>query len=139
MSEPSRITVSREALRAELAEMELRLRIWIASELEEKASAAELAALKGDFHEKVAWAEGLMPLRDKLISEHIEVMAWHRSALGGKFTEAQQASMRITAREVLADREQDGWTRRERFFAAIAIMATAAVSLVNILESMKVI
>jgi hypothetical protein len=41
-----RISISHSTLRAELAEMELRLRVWIATELEKKATSVEVSDLR---------------------------------------------------------------------------------------------
>ena len=43
--EPARITVSRDALRADLAEMELRLRVYFDEQLRHKADSGEFAKL----------------------------------------------------------------------------------------------
>lgn len=130
-----RVSISREVLRAELAEMELRLRIWISAELEEKASAVELAELKGEFAAKAAWADGLMPLRDNYIKQLEQVVAWRDSAQAGRFTEAQQAAIAMTAKNVLQQHENAGWTKRERMFAFVAITCTLIVSAINIAEA----
>lgn len=134
-----RISVSREALRAELAEMELRMRLWMAAELQEKASAADLAALRGEFQAKAAWAESMMPLRDQYIAQLLKVVEWRDQAQSGSFTPAQQAAMQATARNVLTAATSEGWTRRERLFATVAIVATIAVSVLNVFEATGVI
>ncbi len=136
MSEMSegRVSLSREVLRAELAEMELRLRIWIASELEEKASATEVEKLRGEFHERVAWADGLIPLRDRLIAEHEVMWKERENAIGGQFTLGQQTKMREIIQQVYDAQEQSGFTKRERYFAIITVLFLTAVPIINFLD-----
>jgi hypothetical protein len=133
MEDPKVLTVSREALRADLAELELRLRMFLVSELAKKADEHELASLQVLVNQKIAWADGLMPLRDRLIEEHVALMKWGEAARAGHFTEAQGMTMASKAKDVLKEANTEGWSRRERMFAAIAVIATAAGLLVNIL------
>ena len=133
--EPKVVTISREALRADLAELELRLRLWIGSELIKKADDHELEALKIAFAEKVAWAEGLTPLRDKMIVEHNELLAWQLESNKGHFTEAQVMTMALRAKDVLKEANTEGWSKRERMFAIVAVLATAVGLLVNVLNA----
>ena len=134
-----RISVSREALRAELAEMELRLRLWIASELEEKASAKDLEKLRGEFNAKAAWADGLMPLRDEYIKQLDLVAGWRMQALAGHFTDAQEQSMALVAKQVLDDSQKGNWSRRERMFAIVAVLSTFMLTLLTVLTDFNVI
>lgn len=46
--DPKVLTVSREALRADLAEMELSLRIWIGDELDKKANSSDFSVLRSE-------------------------------------------------------------------------------------------
>ena len=91
---PSRITVSRDALRADLAEMELRLRAYFDEQLRGKASAADVAVLTSQ-------------------------MADQRR---GEFTEAQSRSMVALIESTLASETDKGWTTRHRVFAIIAVI-----------------
>ncbi|MDO8483883.1 MAG: hypothetical protein Q7S35_02920 [Candidatus Limnocylindrales bacterium] len=130
--DPKVVTISREALRADLAELELRLRLWIGSELIKKADEHDLENLKVAFAEKVAWADSLMPLRDKMLIEHNELLAWQLESYKGHFTEAQAMTMVSRAKDVLKEAATDGWTKRERMFALVAGLATAVGLVVNI-------
>lgn len=95
--QPERISVSREALRAELAELELRLTRYLDLQLTDKASASELGRLSDDFQ---TYAR-----RVRELSEQI--------AIQDKVNEA----LRVKARE-LAENTASNFTRREKFFAA---------------------
>jgi hypothetical protein len=119
--------------------MELRMRIWIGTELEQKASAADLALLKAEFAAKAAVMESMMPLRDQYISQLKKVVEWRDSAQAGHFTDAQEAKMAETAKKVLAAQEDEGWTRRERLFAAVAILSTVVVSGLNVAQASGVL
>ena len=106
------ITVSRDALRAEMAEMELRLMNAIRVELASKANVSDVSALR-------ATVEVLMAARIRDDR--------------GEFTPAQTASMRAIVGEVTTSRSDEGWTRRERFFGsltAFVISATLVLSMV---------
>jgi hypothetical protein len=127
-----RITVSREALRAELAEMELRMRIWMSAELEEKASASDLAALRAEL-------ATMAPLRDHAFNQLERINSWRDEANAGHFTEAQDAAMRRTAAQVLEERASEGWSQRERGFAIVAVLTTVIVSAINVLQATGVI
>ncbi len=131
-----RISVSREALRAELAEMELRMRIWMSTELDQKASAADVAALRAEVAAQAAMTSATKPLRDQQVRDLQKVIEWREKAQAGHFTEAQAAGMQKVAAAVLAEREGEGWSRRERGFAVVAIGTTVVVSSLNILQTM---
>lgn len=97
-TEGERITVSQSTLRAELAEMELRLRVWIASELDKKATGAEVS----DIRTRVSALE--LSLTDPRIREMIN-------------------SQITTSRET---RDKEKWTPRERLIAVfLAILSTS--------------
>lgn len=96
--EPSRITVSRDALRADLAEMELRLRLYFDEQLRAKASAVDMGIL----------------------------MAQMNDIRRGEFTDAHKRAVQDLVVEALDDHTDRGWTNRQRIFGVIAIMIAAA-------------
>lgn len=108
--EPARITISRDALRADLAEMELRLRTWIGSQLEQKANVADLERLvaRMDAHE-----------------DNIRVFA------RGDFTDAQKRAFNSLIDENLKEHTDTGWTMRQRYLAVAALL----VSIVAVVSS----
>src|SRR5665811_133243 len=80
MDEPEKsvtrtISVSRDALRADLAEMEIRLLDKLVSKSEHYDLVADVGKLDGLVHTKIAEMEGLFPLRDFYIKEHIDMKA----------------------------------------------------------------
>lgn len=99
--EPARLTVSREALRADLAEMELRLRIYFDEQLKHKADAAPVAELA------------------------LKLDALDR----GDFTQVHRRALTEFVESVTQRRIDRGWTARERIFGAVAILV-AVLSLV---------
>ena len=101
----NRISVSRDALRAELAEMELRLRIYFDEQLKHKASAAEFAELS------------------------LRFMARER----GEFTDAQVASMRTIARDIAKAADDAEWTPRQRLFGAASALACVGMFILSTL------
>lgn len=93
---PNRITVSRDALRADLAEMELRLRVYFDDQLRHKADLATV----------VLHAQAL-------------------DALGrGEFTDAQTRSITEIAEHVLEENTGRTWTKRERWIGVVALVLT---------------
>jgi hypothetical protein len=102
--EPSRITVSRDALRADLAEMELRLRLYFDERLNHKADSGALA-------------EYALRL-DKLDR--------------GEFTDVHRRALEEFVDDHLRDRADRGWSRRERWFGVISIAGTIAMLLLSI-------
>lgn len=97
--EPTRITVSRDALRADLAEMELRLRLYFDERLSTKAEAASLERLSGQM---------------------IDVRR-------GEFTDAFKRAIVGIVEETQDELSDKGWTRRERLIGILA-MILAVVS-----------
>lgn len=100
----SRISVSRDALRADLAEMELRLRIFLEDQLRQKADAATVAE------------------NSRLL------LAFGR----GEFTPAQQASIRVLAAAQTTADQDKGWTRKQRIGGLIAITVTVLSFLTSV-------
>jgi hypothetical protein len=81
-----RISVSQETLRAELAEMELRLIKSIGEQIADKASQEELRALRHD----VRNLEAQVPLQGRITAEFLDVQkevqglrAWQAKIIGG--------------------------------------------------------
>jgi hypothetical protein len=91
------ITVSRDALRADLAEMELRLRTYFDVQLVQKASAADVVLLQS------------------------QASAFAR----GEFTEAQLRSIDARVEETSAEQGSRAWSKREQMFAVMSSIATA--------------
>jgi hypothetical protein len=105
--EPNRISVSRDALRADLAELELRIRTYIDAVLATKA-------------DRAAFAEVALMV-DRL----------NRA----EFNDAQRRYIEDAVDVAVDDRIEHGWTRRERAIASIASLAavgTMAASVVNL-------
>lgn len=97
--EPTRITVSRDALRADLAEMELRLRLYFDERLSTKADAVTQVRLESQ----------MADLRR------------------GEFTDAFRRSVVSIVEDAQEELTDRGWTRRERMIGVIA-MVLAVVS-----------
>ena len=97
---PSRINVSRDALRAELAEMELRLRIYFDDRLSHKAEASELVTLR-------------------LVVDKLE---------RGEWNDAQRRSILAQVRDHIDTTSDRAWTRRDQFFTLLGV-ALASCSL----------
>lgn len=95
------ITVSRDALRADLAEMELRLRVWIGEQLSEKADAVALQTLAL----RVAAAEAVAT-----------------KFAAGDFTPAQDRAFAVLIDDKLKEHMDIGWTRRQRWIAVISLI-----------------
>jgi hypothetical protein len=131
--EPRVVTVSREALRADLAEMELRLRIWIASELHGKADRVEFDRLKHLVVEKVAWADSLMPLRHTMIGEHKDLLVWKRQSEAGTFTPAQKAELKVSVSQAFEEKNLKSWTVRQRGAAILVALLTIGLTVLNLI------
>jgi len=99
-----RITVSRDALRADLAEMELRLRVYFDEQLKHKADASTVAAN----------SQQLQDLRR------------------GDFSPAFRRTIEEIAIDAMNERTDAGWTSRQRLIAVVAI-CVAVLSLLTTL------
>jgi len=88
-----RITVSRDALRADLAEMELRLRVYFDEQLKHKADSAQVDAN----------TRQLQDLRR------------------GDFSPAFRRTVEEIAIDAITERTDAGWTSRQRTIAVVAI------------------
>ncbi len=109
---PSRISVSRDTLRAELAEMELRLRIYFDSQAATKADKAELASLTL----RVLDLETLQRARDR-----------------GELTIAQQRLIDDRIENATTARISQGWTGRERWAGMVSVFIAAVMFILSIL------
>jgi hypothetical protein len=103
---PKQVSVSRDALRADLAEMELRLRIYFDEQLKHKADAAE-------------------------VIEHSLTLSRFAK---GEFTQAQVLTMEDIVETVLTERTTRGWTTRERWFGVLTVII-AVVSFILALSA----
>jgi len=131
---PEKISVSRDALRADLAEMELRLRTWIGTELHGKASQASLmkvevtlADLQHYVDVKVAWADSLMPLRDKLMAEHIEMRADVAKLIEGEFHPGTKRGLNEVITSNLDSRTDMGWQSKSRWISLASLLISLVV------------
>lgn len=94
--EPRAITVSRDALRADLAEMELRLRVYFDEQLKHKADIATV------------------------VEHGLKIDNWSK----GEFTPAMNRAIEELVGEMLTSRTDRGWSMRERWFGMAMIMVT---------------
>ncbi len=104
-NEPKAITVSRDALRADLAEMELRLRVYFDEQLKHKADIS-------------------------VVVEHGILL----ERLGkGEFNNAQHNAIEAIIAGTLTERTDRGWTTRERWFGILTIIVALGSFLLAIL------
>lgn len=106
---PSRITVSRDALRADLAEMELRLRLYFDDQLRHKADA-------GPVYELIAKVDAL----DR-----------------GDFTESHRRALVELITAQTAERQAAAWSWRERAMAVVSAAVTLASLLLALVIAFK--
>ncbi len=105
--EPRTVTVSRDALRADLAEMELRLRVYFDDQLRHKADMS-------------------------VVAEH--ALALDR--LGrGEFTKAQTQAIEGIIALTFTEKTDRGWTTRERYFGVLTIFVALGSFLLAILAA----
>lgn len=101
---PKRLSISEETLRLQLAELELRLRIFFSEQLEKKASRDELIKLREEFD----------------------------SLNRGDFTPAHKRAL-INLVDVEMDvSTSQTWTKRERLVMVLGILLTAMMLLLNV-------
>lgn len=74
ITDETHITVSRDLLRAELASMELRLFQGLVGKPEFETLESTVTALARLVESKIAWADGLMLIRDRLVAEHVQML-----------------------------------------------------------------
>lgn len=101
---PKRLTISEETLRLQLAELELRLRIFFSEQLEKKASHEEFVKLREEF--------------DRL--NRGDFAPAHKRALINVVDEEMDVSSTHT------------WTKRERLVMVLGITLTAFMLLLNV-------
>ncbi len=120
MAETNGTPVTRDALRADLAEMKDELKTLFRDELKEKADVGEVA---------------------RLATSVQHVVDWRMKAESGEFTAAQLMALdqRLAARD--RSREDGTWSRRERRFAFASVVTAvvgacsgAIVMIVNLLH-----
>jgi hypothetical protein len=127
--EPNRINVSRDALRADLAEMELRLRTWIDTQLNTKADSTALVAL----NQKVADLNAKAVMRDGPLMQDIRrYESDMRSLSEGNFTDAQKRALQLLMDANLKDHTDSGWTMRQRYIAVAALFVSIAAIIASI-------
>lgn len=125
---PERLSISRDALRADLAEMELRLRTWIGTQLEQKADAEDVVRIQAQVTElaaKVVYREG--PLMNDIRTYEENMRSFSR----GDFTEAQKRAFNQIIDANLKEHTDTGWTQRQRYIAVVALL----VSMVAVISS----
>jgi hypothetical protein len=109
--ETGRITVSRDALRADMAELELRLQAFIRRELSAKADAADVIALRREV-------------------EALEVQQRERDQ--GKLTDAQLRVIDSRITEKFKAQSETAWTWKERTLAVLSACVTIATLALSI-------
>lgn len=99
-----RITVSRDALRADLAEMELRLRIFLEDRLNHKADQIDVTelALKLDKFEQ------------------------------GEFTVAQTRSIEEVINGRMSSKDDKSWTNRERIMGVVSLLTAISMLIISV-------
>ena len=107
-----RISVSRADLRADLAELELRLRIFIETELYKKADRADLV---------------------ELVNRTKDLEETRRARDRGELTPALQREVRALARAEAELETSREWTGRERFLAVVSVLTAGAMAILSIL------
>jgi hypothetical protein len=128
---PKTITVSREALRAELLALELRLTEKLVAKGEFVSLTSRFERLESRVEAKIAWADGLMPLRDKLIEEHKEMKTSVEQQERGELTDAQLQKITSIIAAAFQQRSKQGWTSRERWMGIFLFVIAAATITLN--------
>jgi hypothetical protein len=108
MDEPtSRISVSRDALRAELSEMELRLRIYFDDQLKHKADSAMV----------------------------LEFALKFVSLVRGVFSVVLKRALESLVDDHLGERAATTWTRRERVLASLSGMVALSMLTLSVVAA----
>lgn len=102
--ETPRISVSRDALRADLAEMELRLRVYFDERLAAKANQADLS----------------------------ELLLRQAARERGELTPAQRIAIEEIARDTARDKAAEGWSQKERFMAVLSAAVTVGMLILSV-------
>jgi hypothetical protein len=121
---PERISVSREALRAELAELELRLIKYLDEQLHEKANKVEIVALATSVQDKANAREfGELRLsvatHDKALKELQEQL---------RIQEKVNEALREKAKET-AEKSASNFTRGEKVIATLLTLIALGIQL----------
>lgn len=103
--ETGRISVSRDALRADLAEMELRLRTY--------------------FDERISHTASAESVRD--VSHRLG------SLERGEFNEAQTRTIRATVETVLSEESAAAWSPKERLLAMLSTSVALAMLVLSVI------
>ena len=98
-SPPRQISVSRDALRADLAEMELRLRQFIQTEIDKKASISELETIRKEI-------EGIK-----------------KNTFSGDFSPAQILAIKDIIEKGDAAQQKNNWGRKDRLIQILTVIA----------------
>lgn len=98
-----RVSVSRDALRADLLDLELRLTKTITSALAEKADRSDFDRLTGSLN---------------------QVVEWRLKAERGEFTRAQEQEVISIIHNTLKDRGKEAWTTTSRRLAILGAFVT---------------
>jgi len=121
---PERISVSREALRAELAELELRLVKYLDDQLHEKANKVEIVALATAVQDK-ANAREFAELRLS-VSTHEKALKELQEQL--RIQEKVNEALRIKAKET-AEQSASNFTRGEKVIATLLTLIALGIQL----------
>ncbi len=109
--EPGRISVSRDHLRADLAEMELRLRSYIEALMATKADAAAV---------------------DRLMTRIVSLEATRTLRDAGELSPAQTRVIDEQIRVSMDGREEKSWATKEKVMTVLSICTTAAMLLLSV-------
>ena len=90
--EPKVLTVSRDALRADLASLELRLHTWIAVELDKKANDSDFEVLRGEI--KVT-ADAVTTTREAAAKQLSEALSEAAKSGEARFSKIETAQARL--------------------------------------------
>lgn len=124
MAEHERITVSRELLRAELSEMELRLRIYFDEQLKHKVDAERVDKLEHDF----VLLQRTALLQEGPIAQEVAANTMALKRLNdGEFTKSQILTLEDVIDERLAERAKNSWTLRERKVTLLSLAVSVLV------------
>lgn len=132
----NRISVSRDALRAELAEMELRLRSWLTEQLSGKADMEMVIKLERDFDllQKTAL------LQEGPLTKEV---ANHEAAINklndGIFTKSQKLAISEIVKDTLKVETDQTWTSKERRFALFGVLISVGSLLASIILTISVV
>lgn len=126
---PDRISISRDALRADLAELELRIREFVTGALALKADSATVIQLIKDFGE----LRSRVVLKDGPLMEEFQAHTQSLRKLGeGEFSAPQKRAIKEIMEGELQEHTDIGWTNRQRVMAVSTLFITVVVSAIGI-------